>query len=102
MLNVKKNALHFLCFFRFPVTSFFFHCQPSTKSFIPWGKGYECLLSIASCPIKGMDQLVRFLLPVDTDSVVHHLLNARKEESGTDKLTQSAVMVSDDADLLPL
>ena len=49
-----------------------------------------------------MDQLVRFLAPVDTDTAVHHLLSAGKEESGADKLTQSAVMVSNDADLLQL
>ena len=102
MLNVKKSALHFLCFCRFPVTSLFFHCQPSAKSFILWGVVSECLLPIASRPIKAMDQLVRFLAPVDTDTAVHHLLSAGKEESGAEKSVQSAVMVSNDADVLLL
>ena len=56
----------------------------------------------ASRPIKAMDQLVRLLVPVDIDSAVLHLLSAGKEEPGTDKLTQSAVTVSNDADVLPL
>ena len=59
-----------------------------------------CLLPIASRPVKAMDQLVRFLAPTETDSAVLHLLSAGKEESGADKLTQSAAMVSNDTDLL--
>ena len=99
----KRALCIFLFFYRSPVIYFVFHCQLIiAKSFILWGVVYECLLPIASRPIKAMDQLVRFLVPVDTDSVVHHLLSAGKEESGTDNLTQSAVIVSNDADLLPL
>ena len=49
-----------------------------------------------------MGQLARFRAPVDTDSAVLHLLSAGKEESGADKLIQSAVMVSNDADVLLL
>ena len=49
-----------------------------------------------------MEPHVRFLAPVDTGSAVLHLLSAGKEESGADKLTQSAVMVSNDADVLLL
>ena len=92
----------FNVFFCFPVTSFAFHFQPSAKSFILWGVVCECLLPSAARPIKAMDQLVRFRAQVDTDSAVLHLLCAGKEESGADKLTQSAVMVSNDADVLPL
>ena len=43
-----------------------------------------CLLLIASHPIKAIDQLVRFLVPVDTDSAVLHLLIVEKEEPGTE------------------
>ena len=89
-------------FMLLPVTSFVFNSQPSAKNFIPWGVVCACLLPIASRPIKAMDQLVRFLVPVDIDSAVHHLLSAGKEEPGTDKLTESAAMVSNDADVLPL
>ena len=95
---MSKRAL--CIFFAFaPFQShFFFHCQLIiAKSFIPWGVVSECLLPIASRPIKAMDQLVHFLAPVDTDTAVHHLLSAGKKESGADKLTQSAVMVSNDA-----
>ena len=99
-LHSKKDQMTF--YVLLSVKSFVFHCQPSAKNFILWGVVCECLLPIASRPIKAMDQLVRFLAPVDIDSAVHHLLSAGKEESGADKLTQSAAMVSNDADVLPL
>ena len=51
------------------------------------------LLPIASLPVKAMEQLVRFLVLVDTDSVVLHLLSVEKEESGTETWIQSPVMV---------
>ena len=44
-----------------------------------------CLLPIASRPIRGMDQVVPFLAPVDTDSAVLHLLSAEKVVSGASK-----------------
>ena len=95
---MSKTAL---CIF-YVFAPFQSHLVIIAKSFILWGVVSKCLLPIVSRPIKAMDQLVRFLVPVDTDSAVHHLLSAGKEESGADKLTESAVMVSNDADLLPL
>ena len=78
----------------------YFHSQQNAKSFILWGVEYECLLPIAARPFKAMEQHVRFRVPVDTESAVLHLLSAGKEESGADELTQSAVMVSNDAVVL--
>ncbi|KAJ7369299.1 hypothetical protein OS493_039918 [Desmophyllum pertusum] len=43
------------------------------------------LLPIVSHPIKSMDQLAHFLVPVDTDSAVLHLLSVDGVEPGAQK-----------------
>ena len=53
----------------------------------------SCLLPTAARPIKPMDQLVPFLVPVVTDSAVPQQLSAGRVGTGTKKLTRSDVKV---------
>lgn len=72
----------------------FHNClQPITATSSLWQVVYVCLLPIAFHPIRVLDQLVRFLVLVDTDSVVRHLLSVEKEESGPETWIQSPALV---------